>query len=488
MRSLTKFSTISTLAVLALFGATGIANAAEPAAPTFGAISSTAEEAYGNVIKWYGGTVTLTDTVSASAGLTDVYLYETGTEVEEGEESGFIKAASVAGTTATVTFEVDVAGRPEGTDCFEFGARTATDQFARSGEEGSYCINFSHTAPGRVSALENGHQTDEAAPYWNREDTFTFQAPTNDYAPITTAYYTVNGGPVQQTAQIWSTSEEGPEDLEVETEETLPDGSDEVCLWLGDEAGNSDQDNQDCFTTHVDHAAPEIVSMSFEPSNDTLVAQVSDNVSGVTSATVEFFSPQGVAYPVAATLVNGVVNATLSTPEPGEWVAVLTAEDAAENQAEEWLFFNVAAPPRSTGAGTGATVTPGTGNTATSNTGNAGTVGTVGTGSTATAGTGNGSKPKQGANSGKPQVKLPKHVKLGSVVKAETAKAKASAKTTYSYQWQVKKGSRWVKIKGATKASLKITKAENGRQIRVGTRTKTAHGTSAWAYSKAFKA
>ncbi|MFC6153081.1 carboxypeptidase-like regulatory domain-containing protein [Nocardioides yefusunii] len=60
--------------------------------------------------------------------------------------------------------------------------------------------------------------------------------------------------------------------------------------------------------------------------------------------------------------------------------------------------------------------------------------------------------------------------KVGKTLKVSKVKVKstdAKAKVTITYQWQTKKGKKFVKVKGATKSKLKLTKKLKGKQVRL---------------------
>jgi hypothetical protein len=473
---------------------------------------------------WWNGEIDFSTAAMAPNGLTSVDLY-----LDNGAGGELLASDSESNQTnvfVTATFSVDSSTLDDGEECFFAVATSASNGTSASSDD--YCVNISNTAPGPVLGL-----TSDAGNSWTNEtDTLLqFDPDYNDAAPIDGAYVSVNGAAPDELDVNDSTVDVGE----------LPEGTDNVCLWAVDAAGNSDEDNQECTTVYVDRTPPTIGTVSYDPSTETLNVPVSDSISGVADGDITVTDPDGNTDDLGGSVSSdGMLQASFpeGIPTPGNWTAQITVDDNTgnETQVSQTVVIPDTAPQIGQVAYDAATkeltvpasdtyfkitdaqmaVTDKKGKSETFNCvyrkgvlsanvagsgmalGNWSVVITAsnseGTSAQVTENVSVGSPPQTQTpivavpNVTKPRL-LTSHAKPGSVLKASAGKWKTKRKTKhyYDYQWQVKKHGKWVNLRKATKASLRVTRSDKGHELRVSVRVATSKGVSKWVHSTAVK-
>jgi hypothetical protein len=143
------------------------------------------------------------------------------------------------------SFSVNTTSLPDG--CYSTSVRItdpAGNTSSKSG--GKMCV--SNNAPGMIQNVST------SASSWSNHtvQSINWTDPTDDPASMANLLYTVNGGAV--TTASAGTS------LAVSS---LPEGTDSVCVWLEDSAGNANQANQNCQIFRIDYKDPTLGSLSY---------------------------------------------------------------------------------------------------------------------------------------------------------------------------------------------------------------------------------
>jgi hypothetical protein len=190
------------------------------------------------------------------------------------------------------SFSVNTANLPNG--CYQTSV-SITDPAGNTSTTGSGQMCVSNTAPG---AIQNVSTSGSA---WTDTTTGSigWSSPTNDPAPVSGVLYTVNGGKV--------TSAPAGTSLSVSS---LPEGSDTVCIWLEDAAGNSNQSNQTCETFKIDYEAPSFGALSYAARSGK-IAIAASAISGLNPNSLSFSASDtaGTAAAVNGYLQGGTIYA-----------------------------------------------------------------------------------------------------------------------------------------------------------------------------------
>jgi hypothetical protein len=185
----------------------------------------------------------------------------------------------------------------------------------------------SNSAPGTIQNVST------SATAWTNvtSQSIAWTNPTNDPASVANVLYTVNGGAVKTAAAATSL-----------TISSLPEGTDTVCVWLEDTAGNANPANQSCQTFKIDFKDPEFGSLSYTAKTGRISIPASA-LSGLNPSTLGFVASDtaGDAAPVNGYIQGGniVAEFPLASSNRKTWTLKVTVETVAGTPVTQSFIF-----------------------------------------------------------------------------------------------------------------------------------------------------